>query len=518
MEPVEKPEGIPTVPNIKNIAIIGAGAGGASTAYHLEKFADEAGIAINITIFEREDRVGGRSKTVNAWDDSSLPFEVGSTMFIPENTILVDAVAQAKLRLKTPEMGETQGEFGVWNGEKFVYQHRLEPTDESLWEKLGRFWQYGFDSRKAQTLVEKKIKLFMKLYSKPYFPFRSLEKVVEGVGLKDVTKMTGPELLSKENIGGNYVPEIIQPSTRVNYASNLDETTGMQLLMSTVPDRAYQVRGGNWQIFDYMVSNSKATINYQTAVAEINYDPDSKQDARKDNGMLIYKLKVRKTDADKSEALPYDVTFDDVVIAAPLQYTDMVLHSSMIPSDVRRIKYRKLHVTLFATSNALSPSFFNLENPEDVPDMILTTLPDAESPENDFGKTGRGPSGFYSMTRLRQAMNPKTGYYEYIWKIFSASEPSAEFMSKLLGEHVPDSRAATNEERSPISWYHSESFFAYPTGNPQGAIQPHIFKKGLWCTSTMETFTSSMESSALMGKNVAKLITMSYEEVPVIEA
>jgi prenylcysteine oxidase/farnesylcysteine lyase len=59
------------------ILIVGAGAGGASTAYHLARAAGNMGTEVNIEIFERSNYVGGRSTTVNILDNPEYPEELG---------------------------------------------------------------------------------------------------------------------------------------------------------------------------------------------------------------------------------------------------------------------------------------------------------------------------------------------------------------------------------------------------------------------------------------------------------
>lgn len=59
---------------------LGAGAGGASTAYHLAQLAEEYGRNVSITIFERSGYVGGRSTTVNVFDDPRYPVELGTKL------------------------------------------------------------------------------------------------------------------------------------------------------------------------------------------------------------------------------------------------------------------------------------------------------------------------------------------------------------------------------------------------------------------------------------------------------
>jgi len=79
-------------PRVKQVAIIGAGAGGSSAAYHLAQYAAEANIPTNITVFERNDYVGGRTTTVNPWDDKSMAVELGGSIFVSINHIMVKAM------------------------------------------------------------------------------------------------------------------------------------------------------------------------------------------------------------------------------------------------------------------------------------------------------------------------------------------------------------------------------------------------------------------------------------------
>jgi hypothetical protein len=67
----------------------GAGAGGSSTAYHLAKFAAKAGHNVSLTVFERNDYVGGRAHTVNILDDPRFPVELGIIFVLPGLTVQV---------------------------------------------------------------------------------------------------------------------------------------------------------------------------------------------------------------------------------------------------------------------------------------------------------------------------------------------------------------------------------------------------------------------------------------------
>ena len=49
-------------------------------------------------------------------------------------------------------------------------------------------------------------------------------------------------------------------------------------------------------------------------------------------------------------------------------------------------------------------------------------------------------------------------------------------------------------------------FYSYPQALPRVTFQDPIIGPGLYYTSGMESFISTMETNALMGKNVARLI------------
>jgi prenylcysteine oxidase/farnesylcysteine lyase len=59
---------------------------------------------------------------------------------------------------------------------------------------------------------------------------------------------------------------------------------------------------------------------------------------------------------------------------------------------------------------------------------------------------------------------------------------------------------------SPISWYYPHVFNSYPNAYPRVTFQDPIVGQGVYYTSGMESFISTMETNALMGKNVARLL------------
>lgn len=81
---------------------------------------------------------------------------------------------------------------------------------------------------------------------------------------------------------------------------------------------------------------------------------------------------------------------------------------------------------------------------------------------------------------------------------------------------MPDDIIGTEGEAEavPISWYHPHVFYSYPKALPRVTFQDPIIGPGLYYTSGMESFISTMETNALMGKNVARLIADDMLGIP----
>ncbi|KAI2780009.1 prenylcysteine oxidase [Daldinia loculata] len=499
--------------HVKQVAIIGAGAAGSSAAYHLHKYAQQEGIDVNITIFEKTNHIGGRTLTVNVYDDPLSPVELGASIFVEVNHILYNATRDFNLLVTEPGTDE-KGLLGIWDGKRFVYTQDSESW--GWWNLVKLFWKYGTAPYYTHRLVQETVGSFLKLYQSPYFPFRSLSASAYELGLVQITGLTGKQFLAENKLDGPFAHDIVQASTRVNYASNLQYIHGLGTMVAMAPEGAVAVAGGNWQIFSNMVADSKAHISLNSSVTAITKEKSSASGSVPPK----YRIQTATTGATNDEAETYPVAFDDVVIATPYQFSGISHNDNVMPHPVDSIPYVELHVTLFASPYKFSAEFFNLEPASTVPISVLTTL--GEDDEAKPGPEGAGSAGFFSATLVKVVTNPKTHNAEYVYKIFSPHKVTPEFLSRLLGVQVPDTftRPVGDEEKDtregattvldPISWYHPTIFHPYPQKYPRVTFQDPIIGDGLYYTSGIESFISTMETSALMGMNVARLIADDY--------
>lgn len=498
----------------------GAGSAGTSTAYYLRQLAEDARIPTEITIFERESYIGGRSTTVDVFGNPSYPVELGASIFVHENTNLVNATRDLGLRIKgsssrsTQKRQESKSEddadsLGIWDGTQFVYSVK----DSFNWWEIGKLvWRYGLSPFRAQSAMKNTIQKFKEMYHAPIFPFQSLTVAVGKTGLLNTMASSGAGFLQKNGVSDSFAREIIQSSTRVNYGQNLPLIHGVETMVCLAAEGAMSIQGGNWQIFEGMVASSGANLRLNTSVTSIERDTTK--------GTVT--LKTDNESSNRNSLEDDSLTFDEVVIAGPLQYSGLSI-SPPLDHTPDEIPYVKLHVTLFASPHLLDPKFFGLDANAHAPSTVLTTLPK----DVDLGssRAGVGPAGFWSISTLDTIIpSPNDAsnntQKQYVYKIFSPERVTATFMSEILGLQLesPPTFASANSNGSiadlpkeDITWFHEKIWNTYPFEYPRVTFEDPVVAPNVWYTSGIESFISTMETSSLMGRNVAALIVDGWQ-------
>ncbi|MCJ1312170.1 hypothetical protein MMC25_005844 [Agyrium rufum] len=476
----------------KKVAIIGAGSGGSSTAFYLNRFSSPCQ-PLNITLYERSHYVGGRSTTVDAFDDPNHPVELGASIFVKVNANLVSAANEFGLSTQDPDSGDNIHPpltLGIWDGTHFVFVQDFRSN--SWWNIAKLLWQYGTAPIRTQNLMKKTIGAFLQMYEEPHFPFESLSQVSYDLGLTHITSMKGNAFLQENSISGRFSKEIIQASTRVNYAQNLDQIHALEAMVCMATDGAIAIKGGNWRIFEGMLSSSGANVILNVSASTID---------RKNNGK--FKIISHRMAVEEVEELSDE--YETVVIAAPLQFTDLKISPALEHTpDV--IDYVKLYVTLFTSPHQLSSHAFHMPPGSEVPHIVLTTQLPTSIHEPDF----------YSISTLRTILNPPYPFEhqgpQYLYKIFSAQPVNSSYLSTLLGFRDPKVSTISDISKSDISWSFEKIWHSYPYLPPRVTFEESLLAPNLWYTSGIESFISTMETSSLMGMNVAKLITNGWKD------
>lgn len=474
---------------VKSVAIIGAGSGGSSAAYYLNRFKHPCS-RVNITVYERSSYVGGRSTTVDVHGDPMEPVELGASIFVEVNKNLVSAAREFGLATQgfKPQIQDLPNTLGVYDGRDWVFMG----SESGWWNTAKILWKYGLAPLRTQQLMKKTVGAFLKMYDEPHFPFMDLSQKAYDLGLTEATAATGEQFLEANGIQGSFGVDIIQASTRVNYAQNIDRIHGLESMVCMATSGAMSIQGGNWQIFDGMLKASGAKVLLNTSVSNVY---------RQSNGNYA----VNALSSSYPSGIDLAI-YDTVILAAPLQFAKLGLTPAPV-NPPPEIPYVNLHVTLFTSPRKLNPQAFNLES--DVPATILTTTP----------KTNANlPPPFYSISTLRTLKNPTTHQREYLYKIFSPAPVSSSWLHSILtplraSPHHDDDDHDDDDERV-ISWVYEKLWQSYPYLPPRVTFEDvQLDKEGkVWYTSGIESFISTMETSSLMGMNVARLVADGWEK------
>ena len=460
---------------------------------------------------------------MNALDDPRYPTELGASIFIEENHILYNAAQEFGLDTGALRTLSEQGySLGIWDGREFVFQQENRNGKSSWWDIAKLLWRYGLAPIRTQRLVKSTLHRFDKMYYKPLFPFHGIDEAAARVGLLDLTAATGVQTLKKANIGDEFAREFIQASTRVNYGQNLAQIHGLEMVVSMAPDGAMAVEGGNWQIFENMVKKSGAEVRLETTVTDVSRTKDG-----------FYTIAAMPSPEDNIQgSIGREELFDTVILSAPYQFANVTFYPPLPPSHTPdKIPYVTLHVTLFTSPHRISPGFFKLPSSQTTPDMILTTLPpDFDPPASSRGKYGVGPPGFWSISLQKTLHTGGELGTQYLYKVFSPERLTASWLSMLLDVEAPQSMGDVGEDpisrvpKSDLSWFYEKKWHSYPYEIPRISFElirlsdlgnlsktgrkseGELGGRGIWYTSGIESFISTMETSALMGKNVARLI------------
>lgn len=464
--------------SLGKIAIIGAGAGGSSASFHLQKFTDKG---YNITIFERNHYVGGRSTTIKnlAPALSNYEYELGASVFTSDNIILTNAVADFNLSvydtassIPTTNSDRFKGTTGAWNGDKYIYYY----TDDEV--IIGADAPSSAEQAQEEEQEEEQVSLisemvtgilddFIQSYYYDEFPYGGLTNITQDTGLVTLTGSTALELLTQFNVSEDFCKEYIEPGTRVNYASNVDEITSLEALVSLdSASSIYSVKGGNFQIFEKFIESSGADLRLNTSINRIKY-----------NTTGSYILEV----ADGNGSVQLE-TFDKVIIAAPFYQTNIKVNVDLKES-IPAVHYRDLYVTIVSSKAKIDNELLNEEL--EAPETLMTTSVNSEDLPNDLE--------YFSMT----VKNYDSETNEYLYKLFTPEAVDKLFISKNFFNNLSDFEIVIQQYWNPYPYSKPTTEF------PDFQIDIH---GGIYYLNTMEQFISTMETSALAGANVAGLI------------
>ncbi|KAI0689670.1 FAD/NAD(P)-binding domain-containing protein [Cytidiella melzeri] len=490
MIPAEYEE--PETPS-NRIAIIGAGAGGSSAAFWIAKAKERWGLDVEIDVFEAKDYIGGRDTTVQPYDDPSLaPIELGASIFVEVNKNMWRAAHEFGFNLS--DSAEGSNTLGIWDGKEFILTVRSSGTLGTWWSTIKVLWRYGINApRRTQALVKEMIGTFLTLYSTSLgsSPWQDLAHLASSFEWTSIVNSTAAEYLDGQGVNPKFTREMVEAATRVNYGQNADAIHALEAMCSMAANKASQVVGGNWQIFDQFIKRSNASLHLNTTVTSINQKASNK--------FVVHTISsVTKQVSARS--------YRSVIIAAPYHSASLSVHllddASMpvIPPQ----PYVHLYVTLVSTPNPSARTrFFGLKDKDTVPNMVLTTWERARFSEEDE-KPEFNSLSYHG--KIRSRMDGTTNLTLLgVGDAEGRDESGEEWSVKIFSDHPIEDRWL-RRAFGKIGWVYRKEWDAYPVLPPTDTFPPIKLAKGLYYVNAFEPFISTMETETISSRNIVELL------------
>ncbi|QRW17382.1 prenylcysteine lyase [Rhizoctonia solani] len=359
------------------VAVIGAGAGGSSASYWLSLAKQRAakGINIGVTVFEQDNRIGGRSEVVYPYGDTSYPpIEVGAALFTGGNKNMIRAASEFGLSLTS--FGSPTNGTGVWDGSNLVWR----TTNNSTADSIRSDQRYQDGSAKTLRLIIPYLTSFAKSYTHSFPSFATIADYSSAVGYTTLSTTTLKSYLTQ--------------GCQCDQCRGWHGKFGLWELL--------QHQNGQLQDFEQFLTRSGASLQLGTKVESI----------RKIGSKYI--IETNKGEGE----------YDAVIVAAPLPLTKIkFIGTATKPSSFAKVNYVHLHsTTLTTTSPSLLPTYFKVDNSSMLPGTIVTT--------GEYGSRPEFTGLRYQYTLLRN------GVTEHVVKIYSLEKLSNGKLEKLFGKNM----------------------------------------------------------------------------------
>lgn len=234
----------------------------------------------------------------------------------------------------------------------------------------------------------------------------SVEELTGALNFTTFVAQDTATYLAGQGVGDAFAYEIVESSTRVNYGQNLNDIHGMGGMCSMAATGSKSVKGGNFQVFENFLKESKAAVYLNTPVTGLESAPD---------GHWLLSTKTNGQEETRVEE------YDAVIIAAPFDRLAMKLPAGL--ETVNPVPYVNLHVTLLATTSpSANSAYFNQDPGYTVPSMVLTTAQ---------GIRAGGPAPEFNSLSYHGRL--AEGRDEWVVKAFSEQELDDEWLSKVFG-------------------------------------------------------------------------------------
>ncbi|PVX24514.1 MAG: hypothetical protein CW691_07300 [Candidatus Bathyarchaeum sp.] len=320
-----------------NLAVIGAGIGGCSAAYFAHKHLPSS----KVTVYESENRIGGRAFTFNGGD---MKIELGAAFFNSTNKTVCSLVDE--LGLKVKKLEEFM-DIAVWNGTEITFQ-----SSQSMFYKLLKlFTKYKLSVPKLLFILREADGKIKKLYTQQEQKPAEFWELFETVGLAQWYKTSFDKILVKNGVDQKFIDELITPITRIIYSQNaeLGGFAGLSSLLGVYGESVYSLKDGNDVLPRKLLEAYPSNVELETKVDHIE---------KTSNGSFRVCVGASVS------------VFDAVIVAAPLENADITF-DGVAKLDWQAREYQKIFIRLM--KGQINSRYFNLDSSAKFPSIILTS-------------------------------------------------------------------------------------------------------------------------------------------------
>ncbi|KAJ1660643.1 hypothetical protein IWQ61_000470 [Dispira simplex] len=499
-----------SIPSLKKVGII------ASAAYYINKEMIAASVPVNITIFEKNNHIGGRVESVNL-PGTSQKFDTGASIFVDINYNVVDFANKLGLDIGSKDRNTVVDNptTGIWNGTQFPFVF----TGNAAVDNINAYNRYGLDTPGAvYTFALDSTNKYLQTYNLST-PFNTIGDLLTATDLSGLLTQTASEALATiPNANQNYLQEVVEISTRVNYAQNLAGIHAMGMAISQVPSIANEmhVRNGNQQLVQGIANLSGANIRLNTTVKKVEKIAYS-------TGIIQYKVTTASGAVDTFDALIMaspTSTYTDATIqwvglkegayfttlAPPVEY--ITVHVTFVVGRMKptyffrgqQARYSNMPLSIYGTASSTSVTPFTSISVE----YILSTIElyevcraakvkdaavdaDISALEAELAAENRTEEA------AALAADSKTYAFYTIAKLFSPAKMTDAQLRKIYAGHF---------------WTYRTNYQAYPKLDTRtdDEFPPIVVDDKLYFPNAFEPYISTMETSTVSSHNVAKLL------------
>lgn len=424
------------------IAIIGAGIGGASTAWFLR---DEP---LDVTVFEADRRVGGRVRETRFPQQEPITVEAGGAAIHSLNQYMAHFIDALGLHR---DDGQSSGRVAAgrdgqgaasWDGDRLT---RLSP------------WAYPLSILRARRMVSNVTSMWERIYElqAKNVSFADPREMLVRLGVAELAATSAAEWM-QGRVDAAFLREFVDGVSRVNYGQGSSINAfaeAVSLAGAGLVGSLFSVREGNSKVMEGLLRASGAELRYGRVSAVRAAGPEG------------YSVCVHGGACE---------TFASVVIAAPLELAGLALDEPLRP----RAPPREYQVTVatFVAASRLNATYFGAAGVEDLD--TITTTSNASIPFNSVAV--HGASGGRK-----------------VYKVFSRETLSAGLIRDIF--------ANASAETQQFVW-HAYPVLRPSSPWPAFRLHRGAHGGGLYYVNAMESSVSCMETEAVAAKNVALLL------------